>query len=423
MFHKFGATVNINNELKATGRVEHGLFVLNVARESQVNTISGTCSEDSLMNWHRRLGHVNTAAIMKMANEEMVNGLKISGRTTVNCEVCARSKITEHPYPKKAEHRADKPLVRVHSDLCQVPKASYGGARYFVTFIDDYSRFVKVYCLKSKDETFEAWIDYKNQVENQIGQKIQVLRSDNGREYVNDRFKKQLRECGIIHETSVPHSPSQNGVAERQNRVLLEMARCMILDAQMPDAAWAEAITTAAYIRNRLYSSATNRTPFELFYGRKPQVSHIRRFGVTTVALKEGQNINKLHPKGEVLKLVGYSPTQKGYRLISPQNGKLIISRDVRFMDEDNASYPYVLEEDSEDNSREDEEELYDGGDDVKKEEEAPMATPRRNPDREKRYKPELKPEVKVSAKKSPKEVRDPRSYEEAVDSELANDW
>ena len=197
----------------------------------------------------------------------------------------------------------------------------------------------------------------------------------------------------------------------------------MILDAQMPDAAWAEAIMTAAYIRNRLYSSATNRTPFELFYGRKPQVSHIRRFGVTTVALKKGQNINKLHPKGEVLKLVGYSPTQKGYRLISPQNGKLIISRDVRFMDEDNTSYPYVLEEDSEDYSRENEEEMYDDGDDVKKEEEAPMATPRRNPDREKRYKPELKPEVKVSAKKSPKEVRDPRSYEEAVDSELANDW
>lgn len=94
-----------------------------------------------------------------------------------------------------------------------MPQRSYGGAKYIVTFIDDHSRFVKVECLNAESEAFEAWAQFKANIERQTGHEIKVLRSDNGREYINREFQQHLNSCGIIHETSVPYSPAQNGVA------------------------------------------------------------------------------------------------------------------------------------------------------------------------------------------------------------------
>lgn len=110
----------------------------------------------------------------------------------------------------------------------------------------------------------------------------------------------------------------------------------MLVDGDMPKAAWAEAIQTATYIRNRAASSATKTTPFEAMFGRKPTMGHIRRFGEEVVALKRGRDVNKLLPKGEVLRLCGYAPTQKGYRLVDTRTGKLTVSRNCRFLNDNN---------------------------------------------------------------------------------------
>lgn len=331
----------------ASGRKEDGLFVLNLngggrmnsaynnnTMNSELNNINSGGQSATLMEWHRKLGHLNTDSILKMSRENLVVGLNITSQRKSQCDVCIKCKITEESYPVQAQHRASEALYRVHSDVCEMPSLSYGGAKYFVTFIDDYSRYVKVYPLKAKSDVFECWLNYKNLIENQIGHHIKVLRSDNGGEYVSNKFKRSLEEAGITHETSVPHSPSQNGVAERMNRVIEEMVRCMLLDGCMPHAAWAEAVQTAVYIRNRAETSALNGTPFEHLYGRKPQMGHMMRFGANVVALKKGIPINKLSPKGEPWRFCGYAPTQKGYRLVCPQTGRLIVSRDCRFIDE-----------------------------------------------------------------------------------------
>lgn len=323
------------SELLASARKENGLYILNKGNRansnSRANNINSEAQKLSLMEWHRVLGHVNYRTICEMDRENQVIGLNIGARAQDKCVSCARCKVSEESYPKITHNRAVEPLYRIHSDVCEMPTRSYGGCKYFVTFIDDYSRHVKVYCIKAKSDVMNAWCKYQRLMERQIDAKIKVLRSDNGGEYLSAEFKKHLEDCGITHETSVPRSPAQNGVAERQNRVLQEMVRCMLLDGDMPVESWAEAVSTAVYLRNRVKSSVTGCTPFQLLYGRKPTMGHLQRFGASVVALNKGPR-NKLLPKGDEWRMCGYAPTQKGYRLLRPETGELIISRDCVFV-------------------------------------------------------------------------------------------
>lgn len=129
---------------------------------------------------------------------------------------------------------------------------SIGGKRYFITFIDDFSRCCRVYFIRQKSEAFEKFKEFELTVTNESGCNIGTLRSDNEGEYVSNEFEEYLKSKGIRHELTVPHSPQQNGVAERMNRTLMESARSMIAHAKQPNSFWAEAVATAAYVRNRL---------------------------------------------------------------------------------------------------------------------------------------------------------------------------
>lgn len=343
VFGESCVTIKKGSKIVGSGNLTNGLYWLDsMDRQSSFDQLALNINSErkklSLMEWHRRLGHLNVDSIIKMNRSDLVRGMDLSSTANIKCEVCARCKITEESFPKVAKNRAESALYRIHSDVCEMPALSFGGARYIVTFIDDYSRFTKVYCIKAKSDVFSCWVTFKTLMENQCGSKIKILRSDNGREYINSEFAQSLKECGIIHETSVAGSPSQNGVAERANRVLTEMVRCMLLDGNMPNAAWAEAMQTATYVRNRAESSATAQTPFELMYGRKPTVGHMQRFGAKVVTLSRDRGVNKLTPKGNVLRFCGYAPTQKGYRLLSLRGGHVTISRNCRFIDQEEDS-------------------------------------------------------------------------------------
>jgi hypothetical protein len=172
-------------------------------------------------------------------------------------------------------------LEIVHTDVCGPMKTtSHGGARYFLTFIDNFSRKTHVYLLKAKGEAFEKFKQYKALVENEIGHKIKVLRSDNGGEFVSKKFDAFLAGCGIQRQTSAPYSPQQNGVAESANRTIMECARSMILAQGLELEFWGEVVNTAVYIKNRCPTkSLDSKTPQEAWSGRKPDVSHLRVFG------------------------------------------------------------------------------------------------------------------------------------------------
>ncbi len=165
---------------------------------------------------------------------------------------------------------------------------------------------------------------------NQSGCKLKAVRTDNGGEYVNHELVHFFRSHGIQHQTTIPYNPEQNGKAERLNRTLLEKVRAMLIEADLPKRLWAEAANTASYLRNRTPTAGRSSTPWELFYGKKPGVSHLRVFGATAhMHIPEHQR-DKLDSRSIRGIMVGYGSVQKGWRILLP-DGTVKVSRDVVF--------------------------------------------------------------------------------------------
>jgi transposase InsO family protein len=294
----------------------------------------GPLHQHSLELWHKRLGHLNEKSVKRL--QSMVGGMQVEkGSCDLNCEACIEGKQARQPFPSDGATRATKVLEIVHSDVCGPMKTpSMGGARYFLTFIDDFSRKVWVFMLKCKSDVFERFKVWKALVENESGQKVKVLRSDNGGEYMSKAFEAFMRQHGIQHQTSTPYTPQQNGVAERANRTLVEMARAMLHAQDLKYDLWAEAVSNAAYTRNRCPTSAVaSMTPQEAWSGRRPNIGHMRIFGCIAYALDLSPKRSKLDAKGIKCLLLGYCEDSKAYRLMCLETKKIIKSRDVTFME------------------------------------------------------------------------------------------
>ena len=212
-----------------------------------------------------------------------------------------------------------------------------------------------VYPLKTKDQVFEFFKQWQAEVENFTGQRVKTLRTDNGGEFTSKSFQAHLKACGIRHELTIPKTPEQNGVAERLNRTLVETTRAMLLDAKLPHMFWAEAISTAAYLRNRSPTSAVEgTTPHQAWYGQKPRVEHLRVFGSAAYVYIPKDERGKLDPKSKKCVLLGYGSVQKGYRVYDRLTRKVFYSRNVKFneretdgppVEEENpAQHPLILD-------------------------------------------------------------------------------
>jgi transposase InsO family protein len=168
------------------------------------------------------------------------------------CRGCTLGKNTKGPYPS-SDSRSKGILDLVHSDVCgPMTVSSLGGFLYYVTFIDDFSRKTWIYFMKTKDEVFSRFQEFKAQTENLTGKKIKVLRTDNGGEYTSNDFSDFCKEAGIKRELTVPYNPQQNGVAERKNRSIVEVVKAMIHDQNLPMFLWAEASNTTVYVQNKV---------------------------------------------------------------------------------------------------------------------------------------------------------------------------
>ena len=222
--------------------------------------------------WHQRLGHLNENQLREMASQVLVKGVKIPKCTRISfCERCVEGKMSKIPYKSVGEIHSVRRLQCVHSDVCgPMPTKSIGGSRYFVTFVDDYSRCCSVYFMENKSEVFSKFKEFELITTNACGCSIRNLRTDNSGEYLSKEFDTYLQSRGIRHELSAPYSPAQNGVAERFNRTLMESARTMMAQAGLSEHYWAEALATAAYLRNRVPTRSLKKTtPYEKWYGRK----------------------------------------------------------------------------------------------------------------------------------------------------------
>lgn len=259
--------------------------------------------------WHRRLGHLNGQYLLKM--KEKIGPCSGSSE----CDTCVVCKITRGPF-KTSDSRAAKKLELVHSDVVQMDVLSNGGNRYFVTFLDDYSRKLWFYPMKNKTETLDKFKLFKTTAEGESNQKVLSLRTDNGGEYIGKLFQEYLRQENVRHQLTVPYNPEQNGAAERPNRTILNRVRCMLTESNLPKSLWAEAANTAVYLINRSPAKAIQfRFPEEMWTGGKLSLGYLRVFGSKVVAHVPKEKRRKLDNPGREGVLVGYGENQKGYRV------------------------------------------------------------------------------------------------------------
>jgi len=332
-------TVSITHEGKLHGiaRLQHNAYILQTVDSIVVNATENVVAQrarveekhDTLLDWHRCLGHISFDKVKQLADhhsEMIIDG----SRTNPTCVSCIAAKQTRTPNSSPATRTTTAPLQLIHTDLAGPMKTtSLGGARYYVLFIDDYSRYTVIYILRQKSETFAKFREYKALVENYHDTKIKALRSDNGGEYTSIQFTKFMRESGISHEKTAPYSPEQNGVSERANRTLVGRAKAMILDGKMGDNLWAEAMHTAVYLTNQSPTRAKpeHKTPYELWTRHQPDLTRLIPFGTPAFYHIPKIRHTKWQSSGEQCKVVGYEGTNQ-YRVLS--RGRITVTRDIR---------------------------------------------------------------------------------------------
>ncbi|KAM1503397.1 hypothetical protein ACFXTO_028641 [Malus domestica] len=228
--------------------------------------------------------------------------------------------------------RTSKLFEMVHTDVWGPTTESIEGFKYFVLFIDDFSRMSFVYLMKSKSEVQTIFKDFHMHVKTQFQSDIKVLRSDNGTEFLSNKMLQYISSQGIIHQTSCVGTPQQNGVAERKNRDILEKTRALMLHMHVPKKFWSFAILTATYLINRLPSHVLGfKSPYEVLKGRKINLTHLKVFGRVCFVHIQALNRDKLDARATKCVFVGYSSTQKGYKCYNPTTKKCVVSRDVKF--------------------------------------------------------------------------------------------
>lgn len=327
---------HIKGEPIATATNVDGLYKLDMLNqnEEQVNIAK---IQNSQMLWHKRLGHLNHYS-MGLLKNGLATGLTYNEEKIPSyCESCIKGKQARKPFPcNKNKGVVKNKLDLIHSDLVgPMEVASWSGSKYMLTFIDDHTRKIFSYFLKSKEEVPAVFQEFCVFVENQTERKIKVLRTDNGGEYCNDQLKKFLKSRGIKHELTVPYTPQQNGVAERYNRSIMEKVRSMLVESNSQKQMWAEAANTAVYLLNRSPTKKVkDATPEEKWTGSKIDLSHLRVFGCRGYVHIPDKIRKKLDEKSKEYIFVGYSETSVGYRLLDPKNHKLKIARDVVFIED-----------------------------------------------------------------------------------------
>ncbi|UYV65931.1 hypothetical protein LAZ67_3005907 [Cordylochernes scorpioides] len=325
------ARVFSDNRVICVARNLNGLYIVR-GKPILQNAHLASSSPPTLELWHKRFMHINADTLNKLAKNCVVNGLEISKGEMSICDDCCMTKSTMSPHKSSPYKIKTKNLLElIHSDLCG-PVDSFAGSRYFLTFTDDFSRRVTVYFLKHKDQVIEYFDIFRARAERETGHKIKRLRTDNGLEYCNENFKQKLKSLGIKHELTNSYSPQQNGVSERLNRSLLDMARASMHNADLPQKFWAESVNCAAYIKNRsLCSALDNKVPEEIWLSRKVSVRHFKIFGALAYAHIPKQKRKKFDRRAKRCILVGYSTQSKGYRLWDNDSKQVFITKHARF--------------------------------------------------------------------------------------------
>ncbi|GJZ09976.1 putative ribonuclease H-like domain-containing protein [Tanacetum coccineum] len=309
---------------------KHNLYTFNLnnlAPKENLACLVAKASSDEAVKWHRRMGHVNYKNMNKLVKDNLVRGLPPKlFKNDHTCVACCKGKQHKATYKAiTAVSSISEPLQLLHMDLFGPTSIRSIDHKYYCLVItDDYSRFCWVFFLETKDETYPILKDFISLVENQLNKKVKAIRCDNGTEFKNAKLIELCGEKGIKRDYSNARTPQQNGVAERKNRTLIEAARTMLADSKLPTMFWTEAVSTACYVLNRvLITNPHNKTPYALLTGKTPSISHFKPFGCHVTILNTSDHLGKFDGKADEGYLVGYSASNRAYRVYNMANKRV----------------------------------------------------------------------------------------------------
>uniref|UniRef100_A0A2N9GKR4 Integrase catalytic domain-containing protein n=1 Tax=Fagus sylvatica TaxID=28930 RepID=A0A2N9GKR4_FAGSY len=279
----------------------------------------------------------------------LYSGLSERGLYPVRGAILPSSSPSSYAFSKGKHHQlpftdsvsiTTRPLELVHTDVWgPAPVTSCNGTRYYVSFIDDFTRFTWFFPLKYKSQVLESFKHFKSTMENILDYKLKILRSDCGGEYSKSEFQSFCSSNGILHQFSCPHTFQQNGIVERKHRHIVDMALTLISQSSLPLNFWLYAFSTAVFLINRLPSvSRQLMSPWECLFGSTPDYKSFRVFGCTCYPLLRSYSKHKLQPRSVPCVFLGYASNAKGFLCYDISAHRFYVSRHVKF---DENTFPY----------------------------------------------------------------------------------
>ncbi|GFT06410.1 retrovirus-related Pol polyprotein from transposon TNT 1-94 [Trichonephila clavipes] len=318
-------------------RTVQGLYVLHPEISAEVCVASAV---QSLQLWHEKLCHQNKAHVRDVLSKYQI---KSDVKDSKICDGCCYGKQCPRHFGTRKQ-RATTPGELINIDVLLMQQQSLGGAKFYVCFKDNFTKYRRVFFMQSKSEVSKCLETFLNEARN-AGHMVKEVLSDGGGEVINSTVKSILENFGISSRMSMPYTPQQNGAAERENGIIVEYARSIIYAVNIPLKLWAEAVNMFVYVLNRTGpTSVKDKSPYELWFSKEViSIDHLRVFGtecfVHANQQKKGGNGTKKSFKGV---FVGYSGEKHGYRIWIRDQNKVILSRDVIFQNEKSSCVPDV---------------------------------------------------------------------------------
>ncbi|CAJ2634258.1 unnamed protein product [Trifolium pratense] len=305
------------------GSCVNGLYLLPTTSPS-----AHTVQVESSASWHHKLGHPSTSIFKFIQHHFSLGSNKFPQSDCNSCQINKSHKLPFHESTLTSTY----PLEIIFSDVWTSPVLSIDGLRYYCLFVDHYTRYIWLYPMKLKSDVQSIFPKFKTLVENFYQHKIKVLYTDNGGEYIG--LRSFLSTHGISHHTTPPHTPEHNGISERRNRHIAETGLSLLHHAGLPLTYWPHAMTTAAYLINRLPTPILgHQSPYSKLLRISPDYHKLKCFGCLCFPWIKPYANHKLAPKSTMCVFVGYSADQHAYLCLDPSTGRIYTSRHVKFVE------------------------------------------------------------------------------------------
>lgn len=294
--------------------------------------VAFTAIKSYAIDWHHRLGHPSLSIFKSLVSSFNLN---ISNNLSFNCNACQCNKSYKLPFNKNTLI-STSPLELLYTDLWTSPIHSFDGFKYYVIFMDHFTKYIWFYPLKNKSDTKEVFIRFKAIVEKFFQKPIKTIYSDNGGEYV--ALSSYLTFNGVFHLTTPPHTPKHNGYVERRHRQIIEIGLSLLSHSHLPLKFWSLAFSTTYLINRLITPTLSDKSPFHCLFFKPPNYLKLKCFGCLCYPWLRPYAQHKLDTRSLPCIFIGYSATQSAYYCLDPTTHKIYISRHVRFLENE---FPY----------------------------------------------------------------------------------